>query len=160
MPYIPNSFWFKRCTYQPLFQINFWKYHLIPPTYLLSLLIVYCISSKNLHDVLIYLLYTILRSLHSRKEDILGFLAKMVEISSRVIFFFSLSGWASYHFWRRSLPCRLNNNINCIWRKKNNGFVGSFIQNYKKETTSKHCVTRFRKQTACEVTEARGWCKI
>lgn len=38
----------------------------------------------------------------------------MVVMSSRVIFFLSLSGWATYHFCKRSLPCRLNSSINCI----------------------------------------------
>lgn len=41
-------------------------------------------------------------------------LAKIVVINSRVIFFFTLSGWATYHFCSRSLPCRLNNNMNSI----------------------------------------------
>lgn len=40
--------------------------------------------------------------------------AKIVVINSRVIFFFNLSGWATYHFCNRSLPCRLNNSINNI----------------------------------------------
>ena len=66
-----------------------------------------------------HLLYTILRSLHSKKEDILGFLAKIVDINSRVIFFFNLSGCASYHFCRRNFPCRLNNSINCIYNIEN-----------------------------------------
>lgn len=35
-----------------------------------------------------------------------------------MIFFLSLSGWATYHFWRRNLPCRLNSNMNCIWKAK------------------------------------------
>lgn len=51
------------------------------------------------------------------------YLARMVVISSRVIFFFTLSGWATYHFCSRSLPCRLNssiNNIVYVWKK--NGF--------------------------------------
>ncbi len=42
--------------------------------------------------VTFYLLYTILRSFHSRKLHILGFLARIVVMSSRVIFFFVLSG--------------------------------------------------------------------
>lgn len=85
----------------------------------------------------LYLLYTILHSFHSRNEHIFGFLfwihgknnclvpigvnwfqrkylAKIVVMSSRVIFFFTLSGYAWYHFWRRSFPCRLNRSMNCI----------------------------------------------
>lgn len=42
------------------------------------------------------------------------YLAKIVVINSRVIFFLTLSGWATYHFWSRSFPCRLNNNMNNI----------------------------------------------
>ena len=61
------------------------------------------------------LLYTIFRSFHSRKLHIFGFRDNIIVISSLVIFFFSLSGWASYHFCSLSLPWRLNSNINCIW---------------------------------------------
>lgn len=71
------------------------------------------IQTKN-HTIFSYLLYTILQSFHSRNEHIFGFLARMVVISSRVIFFFTLSGCATYHFCSRNLPCRLNNSINSI----------------------------------------------
>lgn len=64
------------------------------------------------------LLYTILRSLHSRKLHILGLRARTVCTSSRVIFFFSLSDRGTYHFCRRSFPCLLNNSMNCIWWEK------------------------------------------
>ena len=40
---------------------------------------------------LAYLLYTIFISCHSMNELILGFLVSIVEISSRVIFFFDFS---------------------------------------------------------------------
>lgn len=59
-------------------------------------------------------LYTIFRSLHSKKLHILGFRARMVCTNSLVIFFFSLSDNGTYHFWSRSLPCRLNRSMNCI----------------------------------------------
>lgn len=59
-------------------------------------------------------LYTIFRSLHSRKLHILGFRARMVCTNSLVIFFFSLSDNGTYHFWSRSLPWRLNSSMNCI----------------------------------------------
>lgn len=42
------------------------------------------------------------------------YLAKMVVISSLVIFFFNLSGWATYHFCNRNFPCRLKSNMNNI----------------------------------------------
>lgn len=64
-----------------------------------------------------YLLYTILRSLHSRKLHILGFRARTVCTNSLVIFFFSLSDKGTYHFWSLSLPCRLNSSMNCIWNE-------------------------------------------
>lgn len=64
------------------------------------------------------LLYTILRSLHSRKLHIFGLRARTVCTSSRVIFFFSLSDRGTYHFCRRSFPCLLNNSMNCIWWEK------------------------------------------
>ena len=53
-------------------------------------------------------------SFHSIKLDIFGFRAKTVDTSSRTIFFFILSAYATYHFCSRSLPCRLNRIINCI----------------------------------------------
>lgn len=59
-------------------------------------------------------LYTIFRSLHSKKLHILGLRARMVCTNSLVIFFFSLSDNGTYHFWSRSLPCRLNRSMNCI----------------------------------------------
>lgn len=65
-----------------------------------------------------YLLYTILRSLHSKKLHILGFLASMVCTRSLEIFFLSLSDRGTYHFCNRSFPCRLNNSMNCIWGRK------------------------------------------
>lgn len=65
-----------------------------------------------------YLLYTILRSLHSKKLHILGFLASMVCTRSLEIFFLSLSDRGTYHFCNRSFPCRLNNSMNCIWGGK------------------------------------------
>lgn len=50
-----------------------------------------------------------------KAPTILGtYLAKIVVINSRVIFFFTLSGCATYHFCNRNLPWRLNNNINNI----------------------------------------------
>lgn len=61
-----------------------------------------------------YLLYTIFKSFHSKKLHIFGFLASIVVIRSLVIFFFVLSGWATYHFCKRSFPWRLNNSMNCI----------------------------------------------
>lgn len=61
-----------------------------------------------------HLLYTTLRSLHSRKLHILGFRARTVCTNSLVIFFFSLSDKGTYHFWSLSLPCRLNRSMNCI----------------------------------------------
>lgn len=61
-----------------------------------------------------HLLYTILRSLHSKKLHILGFLASMVWTKSLEIFFLSLSDRGTYHFCNRSFPCRLNNSMNCI----------------------------------------------
>ncbi len=64
------------------------------------------------------LLYTIFRSLHSRKLHILGLRARTVCTSSRVIFFFSLSDRGTYHFCRRSFPCLLNNSMNCIWGRQ------------------------------------------
>lgn len=70
--------------------------------------------------VRLYLLYTILQSFHSRNEHIFGFLANIVVISSRVIFFLTLSGYAMYHFCNRSFPCRLKSSIKSIcanmWR--------------------------------------------
>jgi len=68
--------------------------------------------------ILAYLLYTILRSLHSKKLHILGFRASMVWTRSLEIFFLSLSGRGTYHFWSRSFPCRLNNSMNCIWGRE------------------------------------------
>lgn len=65
-----------------------------------------------------HLLYTILRSLHSRKLHILGFRARTVCTSSLVIFFFSLSDRGTYHFWSLSLPCRLKRSMNCICNKE------------------------------------------
>lgn len=65
-----------------------------------------------------YLLYTILRSLHSRKLHILGFLASMVWTRSLDIFFLSLSDRGTYHFCNRSFPWRLNNSMNCICGRK------------------------------------------
>ena len=65
-----------------------------------------------------HLLYTILRSLHSRKLHILGFLASMVWTRSLEIFFLSLSDRGTYHFCNRSFPCRLNSSMNCICRRK------------------------------------------
>lgn len=65
-----------------------------------------------------HLLYTILRSLHSRKLHILGFRARTVCTNSLVIFFFSLSDKGTYHFWSLSLPCRLNRSMNCIWNEE------------------------------------------
>lgn len=65
-----------------------------------------------------HLLYTILRSLHSRKLHILGFLASMVWTRSLEIFFLSLSDRGTYHFCNRSFPWRLNSSMNCICRRK------------------------------------------
>lgn len=65
-----------------------------------------------------YLLYTILRSLHSRKLHILGFLASIVWTRSLDIFFLSLSDRGTYHFCNRSFPWRLNNSMNCICGRK------------------------------------------
>lgn len=65
-----------------------------------------------------HLLYTILRSLHSRKLHILGFRARTVCTNSLVIFFFSLSDKGTYHFWSLSLPCRLKRSMNCIWNEE------------------------------------------
>lgn len=78
----------------------------------------YSLSSKCHILCKIYLLYTILRSFHSRKLDILALRWRTTLISSLVIFFFCLSGCATYHFCNRSFPCRLNNNINCICNSK------------------------------------------
>lgn len=64
-----------------------------------------------------HLLYTILRSFHSKKLHIFGFLDRTRVTSSLVIFFFVLSCRAVYHFCSRNLPWRLNNNINCICKK-------------------------------------------
>lgn len=65
-----------------------------------------------------HLLYTIFRSLHSRKLHILGFLASMVWTRSLEIFFLSLSDRGTYHFCNRSFPWRLNSSMNCICRRK------------------------------------------
>lgn len=74
----------------------------------------YCRLKQRLSIACNYLLYTTLTSFHSKKLDIFGFRASIVVINSRVIFFFSLSGCATYHFCKRSFPWRLNSNINCI----------------------------------------------
>lgn len=79
-----------------------------------------------------YLLYTILTSFHSKKLHIFGFLARIVVISSRVIFFFNLSGCATYHFWSLNLPWRLNRSINCICEIKNEMNKASGCQDGKK----------------------------
>ena len=92
------------------------EWMLLPQSYI-SLLASEC---QPKHFYKCYLLYTILRSFHSRKLHIFGFLANTMVTSSLVIFFFCLSVWASYHFCSRSLPCRLNSNINCIWKNTKN----------------------------------------
>lgn len=56
------------------------------------------------YAITMYLLQTTLTSFHSKKLDIFGFRANIVVISSRVIFFFNLSGWATYHFCKRNFP--------------------------------------------------------
>ena len=48
------------------------------------------------------------------KLHILGFLCKIMEVSSRVIFFFSLDSFASYHFCNLSLPCLLKSRMKLI----------------------------------------------
>lgn len=65
-----------------------------------------------------HLLYTIFWSLYSRMLHILDFLARMVETSSRCIFFFSLTWKAWYHFCSLTFPWRLNSSTYWIynWR--------------------------------------------
>lgn len=75
-------------------------------------------------------LYTIFRSLHSRKLHILGFRARMVCTNSLVIFFFSLSDKGTYHFCSRSLPCRLNRSMNCICMDTTSGGGGQEVETF------------------------------
>lgn len=60
-------------------------------------------------------LYTTFRSFHSKKLLILGLRARMVVVSSRPVRAFSLDFVASYHFWSRTLPCRLNISMKWIF---------------------------------------------
>ena len=48
------------------------------------------------------------------KLHILGFLCRIIPVSSRMIFFLSLESLASYHFCNLSLPCRLKRRIKWI----------------------------------------------
>lgn len=90
--------------------------------------------STNTSHFSTHLLYTILRSLHSRKLHILGFRARTVCTNSLVIFFFSLSDNGTYHFWSLSLPWRLNSSMNCIWNEEMKRWKRSWTHNWIRNT--------------------------
>lgn len=75
-----------------------------------------------------HLLYTIFRSLHWTKLQERGGRPSTSVIMSRVTFFFSRSGSGVNHFCKRSFPCRLNSNRNCIWKRTEAKVLGSLLQ--------------------------------
>lgn len=93
-----------------------------------------------------YLLYTIFRSLHSKKLHILGFRARMVWTRSREIFFLSLSDRGTYHFCRRSFPCRLNRSMNCICKREDN----TEVTHLRQDMTIHSLVFRNEKWECCK----------
>ena len=74
-------------------------------------------------------------SLYSKKLHIFGFLERIIVVRSLVIFFFSFSVIALYHFCNLNLPCLLNSSMKLIYKKVSNTFkhISCLIRNINTE---------------------------